>query len=292
VWGPISGVGGYSPPFARWLGAKALVFEISRAAFNSLKIRVSVSLRRAVQQAAVVLAVGPEEVQMVERLGGREVLSMLETAAPSTAGGVRRSYDGSSKLRLCWTANHIDRKALPLLLHALAASRLRGRVELHVLGSGARTSAWKKLAQRLGLEDIVWHGQLSHAAALSAMHRADACVHTSIREGTPHAVLEAMAQGLPIVCHDIAGMSVAVTDECGIKVPLRDPAASVAAFREAIERLIESPGLLERLSAGALERASQLTWDATAAEIAAVHERCARRAKRPEAVTAELHRVA
>jgi glycosyltransferase involved in cell wall biosynthesis len=292
VWGPISGVGGYSPPFARWLGVKAVLFEVSRAAFNALQILVSVSLRRAVRGSAVILAVGPEEAAMVRRLGGGQALPMLDTAAPSMPDVVRRSYDGSSVLRLCWAANHIDRKALPLLLHAIATSELRGRIELHVLGDGPRTSAWKALAQRLDLENIVWHGRLSHAAALAEMGRQNALVHTSIREATSCVVLEAMAQGLPVLCHDISGMSVAVTDACGIKVPLRDPETSISAFREAVERLIGSPGLVENLSAGALIRASQLTWEAKAAEIAAVHERCARRAERPQAVTKEWHRVA
>lgn len=275
VWGPVSGAGRLSPAFARWAGLRGLLFEIVRATFNSLHALTSVSLRRSSRQAAFVLTVGPEEKELFLRLGATTPIAMIESAAPAAAREPReRRYDGSSTLRLLWAGQHIDRKALPLLLHSLASSRLRQRIELHVLGGGPRTEEWQQVARRLGLVGVFWHGQLPRDEAIAAMRQADVLVHTSIREGTPHVVLEAMAQGLPIVCHDIAGLSVAVSDQCGIKVPLVDPSTSIAAFRTAVERLAETPPLLLALSRGAAARAAELTWEAKAAEIARIYERC------------------
>jgi glycosyltransferase involved in cell wall biosynthesis len=284
VWGPVSGAGHLSLAFARWAGWRMSLFEILRAAFNSFQAVASLSLRRSARNAAFVLTVGPEEAALFERLGAPTPIPMIETAAPTVASRPRRRYDGTSSLRLLWSGQHIDRKALPLLLHALASSRLRERIELHVLGGGPRTEPWQALARRLGLVRVFWRGQLPHEEALAAMREADVLVHTSIREGTPHVVLEAMAQGLPIVCHDIAGMAVAVTDRCGLKIPLVDPRTSIAAFGAAIERLTESPELVQSLSVGAAARAAELTWEAKAAEIAGVYERCvAPRAASPSA---------
>lgn len=275
VWGPISGAGGLSLSFARWAGTKMLLFEVARAAFNGFQAFASTSLHRACRRAAIILTVGREEAALVKRLGFKNPIGMIETAAPAPSGAARdRRYDGFSRLRLCWSGQHIDRKALPLLLHALAASKHRERVELHVLGEGPRTADWKALAGRLGVPNVFWHGHLSIEAAIAALREADVLVHTSIREATTNVVLEAMAQGLPIVCHDLAGMSVAVTDQCGIKIPLVDPATSIAGFREAVERLVETPLLHQRLSVGAAKRAFDLTWDAKAAEIARIYERC------------------
>jgi glycosyltransferase involved in cell wall biosynthesis len=278
VWGPVSGAGRLSLKFAAAAGWRTLLFEILRTAFNSFQAHTSIALHRAVRRAALVMTVGREEAELFRRLGAPPPIAMLETAAPAvTLAPGRRRYDGSTKLRLLWSGQHIDRKALPLLFHALTSSRLRERLELHVLGGGPRTEEWQQLARRLGLTSVFWHGQRPHDEALTEMRNADVLVHTSIREGTPHVVLEAMAQGLPIVCHDIAGLSVAVTDRCGIKIPLVDPAASIAAFRATVERLVEEPLLLEGLAAGAAARAAELTWEAKAAEIARVYERCAAR---------------
>jgi glycosyltransferase involved in cell wall biosynthesis len=279
VWGPVSGAGALSLEFAASAGRRMLLFEILRTAFNSFQARTSIALRRSARRAAAILTVGREETELFLRLGASPPIAMIETAAPAVTPSARRRHDagGATNLRLLWSGQHVDRKALPLLLHALASSHLRERLELHVLGGGPRTEEWQQVARGLGLTSVHWRGQLRHAEALAEMRKADVLVHTSIREGTPHVVLEAMALGLPIVCHDIAGQSVAVTERCGIKIPLVAPARSIEAFRLAIERLAEEPLLLEELSAGAAARAAELTWETKATEIARVYERCVAR---------------
>ena len=47
-----------------------------------------------------------------------------------------------------------------------------------------------------------------------------------------------------------------------------DPAASIGGFAQAIRRLALEPGLVDRLSAGALTRAAELSWDNKARHIA------------------------
>jgi glycosyltransferase involved in cell wall biosynthesis len=285
LWGPVTGIGGSSLTFARWIGPRAFVFEAARAAFNKLQMLTSFSFRRAIREATLVYTITSDDADAIGRLGKISV-PMLETAAtPHSAPEVRR-YDRSQRLRLCWCGAHVNRKALPLLLEALADSnaaarterlKLAERVELVVLGEGEETAAWKRMAERLGLENVSWLGQLTQSEVFEELRHAHVLVHTSVREGTPHVVLEAMSLGLPVVCHDAFGMGIAVTEACGIKIPLVSPALSIDGFRAAIERLILEPDLLERLSAGALQRASELTWDAIAARIAADYERLAER---------------
>ena len=72
--------------------------------------------------------------------------------------------------------------------------------------------------------------------------------------------------GLPVICHDACGMQTAVTDRCGIKVPLHDPETSIDGFCRAIQKLAE-PQFYNQLSAGALHRAHELTWDSKGARI-------------------------
>jgi glycosyltransferase involved in cell wall biosynthesis len=276
VWGPVTGIGGSSLRFARWLGPRALVFESCRAAFNQLQMLASFSFKRSVREAALVYTITSDDADAIVRLGKISV-PMLETAASPNSSGRIRQYDRSDRLRLCWSGVHIERKALPLLLRALAESAVGDHVELVVLGEGPKTAAWKRMAERLGLDNIVWRGQLPQAKALDELDRAHVLVHTSIREGTPHVVLEAMSLGLPVICHGAFGMGAAVTAAAGVKVPLVSPAHSVEGFRAAVERFVLEADLLETLSAGALRRASELTWDAIAARIAADYERLADR---------------
>jgi glycosyltransferase involved in cell wall biosynthesis len=177
-------------------------------------------------------------------------------------------------LRVVWSGEHIGRKDLPILLNALAAltPAARAGVESVILGSGAQTKNWQTLAHRLGVAPhIRWTGQLPRDAAIDEVRRADVMAFTSVQEGTPQAVTEALSLGVPVVCHDACGMGLAVTDRCGIKVPLRDPRTSAEGFAAALTRLAADPLELHRLSEGALERAHELHWDHVARRIADVY---------------------
>jgi glycosyltransferase involved in cell wall biosynthesis len=119
---------------------------------------------------------------------------------------------------------------------------------------------------------LTWTGKLPMDQAIDRMAAADALVSTSVLEATSLVTVEAISLGLPVLCHDACGMAVAITDDCGIKVPMVDPATSAAGYAAAIRRLADEPGLLERLSAGSLRRAKELTWDAIARTIAAGYD--------------------
>ena len=57
---------------------------------------------------------------MLRERWGRDAENMIETGAVPRDEGHVRDYDGSRPLRLVWSGLHIGRKALPVLLHALA----------------------------------------------------------------------------------------------------------------------------------------------------------------------------
>jgi len=113
------------------------------------------------------------------------------------------------------------------------------------------------------------------------LERHDALLITSLQEGTPNVVMEALAAGLPILCHGVGGMSLAVDESCGFKLPLADRQASIRRFADATSQLMTSPGLLNQLSAGALSRARALSWDNLAREIASAYDTVSQRSTRP-----------
>jgi len=72
---------------------------------------------------------------------------------------------------------------------------------------------------------------------------------TSISEGFPYTVVEAMACGRTVVCTDVGGVSEAVGD-AGIVVPPRD----IAAVADGCLRLLEDDDLRHDLAAKARTR--------------------------------------
>jgi glycosyltransferase involved in cell wall biosynthesis len=80
----------------------------------------------------------------------------------------------------------------------------------------------------LGLGDRVKvHGALAHDDVRKLLEKSDVLLHTSLAEGIPNVVLEAMACGLPVVATDVGGTSEAVTD--GVEGVLVPPRAARAA---------------------------------------------------------------
>lgn len=266
-WGPLGGMYKVPVAFARWSGKKSFLFETVRSVNIERQIRTS-RFRGAALKAKKIWTITEDEFRVVNHIATDRAVPMIETAPPVGIVGRAHRYDGTRPLRLCWSGQHEARKALPLLLHALAGLPEAEKLTLDVLGGGPETRNWQHLARKLGLKDIRWFGRLPHQEALQTMGQADVFVLTSIREGTPHVVLESMAWGLPVICHDACGMAVAVDDTCGIKVPLVTPERSIQGFRDAFDRILRDPGLIERLSEGALRRASFLSWDAKVKEIA------------------------
>lgn len=106
------------------------------------------------------------------------------------------------------------------------------------------------LIAELELEDsAVFEGRVS--TPVDAYHAGSVVALTSISEGFPYTVVEAMACGRPVVCTNVGGVAEAVAD-AGFIVPPRDHVA----VADAAVRLLRDAGLRGRL--GEIARARVL----------------------------------
>jgi glycosyltransferase involved in cell wall biosynthesis len=135
-------------------------------------------------------------------------------------------------------------KGFDVLLHALAHLRARGAdVELLLVGEGEQRATLAALADSLGFRDRVslTGFQGDPRRCYEAM---DLFVLSSLREGLPNVVLEAMAMEVPVVATRIAGVPCLIEE--GQNGLLVEP-GSAEELAAAILRLIEDNGLRERL---------------------------------------------
>jgi glycosyltransferase involved in cell wall biosynthesis len=274
IWGPIGG--GENIPWTYFadFGLHDSIYYALKNVANKLHGWTKWRSRIAARRADHVLVTSAQLHKMLLGWGGRPQL-MLEVGTPNWLGRPRY-YDGVRPLRLCWIGLHIGRKALPLFLRVLQELKARGlgdKVHLAIMGSGPETRSWQALCRKLGVQQMTtWMGQVPFQQVHEEINRQDALVMSSLQDSTSTVLMEALAAGLPVICHDISGMSFAIDESCGIKIPLRNRHTSTLEFADAIAGLVTTRGLLNRLSEGALRRAKTLSWDEKVRQIAHAYD--------------------
>jgi glycosyltransferase involved in cell wall biosynthesis len=153
----------------------------------------------------------------------------------------------------------IEKKGFGDLIEACAVLRDRGlRLRCVIAGGGP---LMETLAQQIAARDLGDHvrllGAVSSAEVQHWMQRARVFAAPCVvggdgdRDGLPTVLLEAMALGCPCVSTDVTGIPEVLSDgQSGLQVPQRDPAA----LADALARLLEDPGLCERLAQEARAR--------------------------------------
>jgi glycosyltransferase involved in cell wall biosynthesis len=163
---------------------------------------------------------------------------------------------------------------------ALRAIAMLPGAYLWLAGEGEEEAALHALAAELGIEGRVrFLGWRRDPAAL--LDRADVLVVPSRQEALGLTVLEAWAQGIPVVASETPGARYLIEPETsGLLVPREDPAALAGA----VARVLDSPSLAERLVAGGgLRLAAEFSESATVEAYLAYFERVVREAERSSA---------
>jgi glycosyltransferase involved in cell wall biosynthesis len=145
-------------------------------------------------------------------------------------------------------------KNVRTLLRSLPVLRSRHpEVGLRLIGPGLGVAdAMARWAAHNGLAaGVEWLGRRDHEFVLGEMAAADIVVHPSLEESFGMSVAEAMAMGLPVVGGQHSGaVPWLLADGAGLLVDVRSPQA----LADGVLRVMEQPGLADRLGAAAAAR--------------------------------------
>ncbi len=264
MWGPTSGFYNMPDVCISLLPRKAAFKYRMRNLINCCQRR-SARVRKAIRRADVLLAATSLNQQLIEALYRRKVDYLPENGifAAEINENVLATRDFNCDcLEFFWCGKLNGAKNLQTVLHALALLREKIHFKLHVVGSGPLENQFKALASELKLDDrIEWHGQIERREVLQLWQKAHIQLLSSLFEGNPTVVLEAMCNGVPTICFDTCGMHDTVSDQAGIMVPLTDFERMPQDFAAAIERLASDRELLKKLSYQTLQRAHNYSFD-------------------------------
>lgn len=135
--------------------------------------------------------------------------------------------------------------------------------EYYLIGDGVERRNLERMAQRLGVADKVrFWGHLSRQQVLEKLAECDVLLHPSLHESGGWVSLEAMAAGCPVICLDIGGPALQITEETGFKVPAITPEQVVNDLSKAMLWLAHHPDQRQRMiEAGQKRVAEHFDWD-------------------------------
>jgi glycosyltransferase involved in cell wall biosynthesis len=132
-----------------------------------------------------------------------------------------------------------------------------------IVGEGPELARLQGLTRTLGLErQVRFEGWMAREQLFTRMASCDVFLFPSLRDGGGLVVVEAMAAGKAVICLDLGGPGLHVTDQCGIKVTPRSPEQAVTEMAAALERLYNDRELGVRMGKAARQRVEQVyDWD-------------------------------
>ncbi|TSC72474.1 MAG: glycosyltransferase [Parcubacteria group bacterium Gr01-1014_38] len=172
----------------------------------------------------------------------------------------------------------ISRKRIDVLL--VAAARLKEKMSMpfrvEIVGDGVDRPYLATFAATVGVTDIVrFQGDVEHDRLPSVYQEADIFVLTSLAEGMPNVLLEALASGLPLIATNTGGSAELILPGVnGFVVQKESPDA----LAEHLQMLLEDPAQRAAFGRKSRERAQQFSWADIARRTETLYEKIRHRA--------------
>ncbi|TVM02180.1 MAG: glycosyl transferase family 1, partial [Candidatus Brocadia sp. WS118] len=135
-------------------------------------------------------------------------------------------------------------------------------------------------AARLNIEkQVKFWGQLSRKQVLEKLNFCDVLLHPGLHDSGAMVCSEAMGAGLPVICLNLGGPALQVTEETGFKIPALSPEQAVKDMAEAMLKLAKNPQLARQMGeAGRKRVAEHFSWERKGEFIRRVYQKILERA--------------
>lgn len=279
IFGPVGG-GETSPrAFYRDFSTKAKIYEFLRDLTRWLG-EIDPFTRLTVRRSVLAWATTIDTAKRLEAMGGKnvQVLSQVgllpEEVAQLGQYALSDSEADAGLLRFISVGRFLHWKGFHLGLQAFAQAGLPPSAEYWLVGQGPEAERLHAIAMDLGIASQVKF--LNEMPRIELMHTIASClalVHPSLHDSGAFVCLEAMAAGRPVICLDLGGPAVQVTEETGFKVSAQDPEAAIKGIAAAMTCLAKNPELCLSLGKAGRNRVKEkFSWAVKGHDLVQVYE--------------------
>lgn len=272
VWGPVDAKESF--PFAYLDGAnlKTKLFMWLKNTITKFQLKYSTRVRKAARRAAYVVSASSNSQLSFKKYLNIDSPLINETGCYIQEHSIKEKSE-KELFDVLWVGKLDFRKQLGLAIRCVAETKNKS-IRLHIVGGGDN-SFYIELAKTLKIENqCVWHGAVSHDEVQKIMQNSDVFFFTSVAEGTPHVVLEAIANNLPVVCFNTCGQGDSVNSNVGFKIELSNPKTSVKEFSKILNELKYNRELLHSMAQNCKTRQEELSWDKKIHNMVELYNKC------------------
>ena len=265
IWGPVGGAESTPRTFWDSFSFRGKLYELLRDLVRTVS-NLNPLVRLSARRALVVLSKSEETKRCLEALGCRRAVVCSEVGLPAdeicrlNAVPIRNG----NTFRLISIGRLIHWKGFELGLRAFALFHRQFPASHYwIIGDGPERRRLEALADKLGIAGSVqFFGDLPREQVLEKFIESDVLVHPSLHDSGGWVCVEAMAAGRPVICLDVGGPAVQVSEQSGIKVSADSPRQAVRGLAIAMEQLAQDPDRRHCLGNGARERVQKhFNWD-------------------------------
>ena len=266
IWGPMTGYGSIPFPFMLSGGLKFTAFYSLKNTLNLLQLILHPRVRKMVKYSDKLIAATPEMKNGIDTFYNADIEHINETGCviknDETSFVKTFSKEG---FKVLWVGRFMYTKQLDIALKVMGQLTNLKNIEFHIVGKGfteEETQTMRAKAVEYAAERIChWHGQIPNSEVHKLMQESDIFFFTSIFEATSTVILEAIQNGLPIVCFDRCGFGPIVDETIGMKIPCKSPKQAVRDFVTVINYLYHHREVLPSMSANCKSKRQELSWD-------------------------------
>lgn len=237
IWGPVGG--GEALPLKLWrnLPLKARTYEFIRWLAHRL-CEHDPFLRWTARRAAIALATTEETAERLRALGCRRVEILSQVALPQDEidSLARITPRATGPFRVLSIGSLLHLKGFDLALRAFASLQSDFRDSQYwILGDGPERDRLESLARSLGLQGRVrFWGQVPRHLVLQRLADCDVLLHPALHDSGSYVCAEAMAAGRAVICLDLGGPALQVSDSSGRRVRPTDRDGTVRSLASSL----------------------------------------------------------
>jgi glycosyltransferase involved in cell wall biosynthesis len=275
IFGPVGG--GETAPQSFWqdfsLGAK--VYEILRHLTHWVG-ELDLFTRMTVSRSALAWATTADTANRLLAMGGKnvQVLSQVGLLPEEVERLEQFSRSDAVPFRLISIGRLLHWKGFHLGLRAFAQASLPEDAEYWIVGEGPEAATLQALTGELGIaSQVKFFSKMPRTDLMYKLSTCLALVHPSLHDSGAFVCLEAMAVGCPVICLDLGGPAVQVTEETGFKIPADNPEQAIRGMAAAMTQLAQKPELRSRMGMAGQQRVNALfNWKTKGKFLADVYE--------------------